>query len=263
MRAWRSLSTVLLAALVVSWTGQAMAVSPSLQAPDPTPSSAPATDPLPAPGFPTPEDAVRAYMSGVANADADRILRATAIEEVSSAFRFDLSAERLNAMLLFDSLAPADYPFYADVNRAMQSARVLRQVQMLAYSLLSSEKIDGTAIVPVDRARAEAFISEVDPSRLGGLTIADIRFPNAKFEHATRYLATSALRAGTYGADELTERMVLFGFEGKLYDVGFTLLRYGEGWKVLEQDSALGGTDSLGTAQPTTAEDFDRLTAGD
>ena len=114
----------------------------------------------------------------------------------------------------------------------------------------------------MDREWAEAFVSQVDPERLAGLEVVDIRFPDAEFEDDPRYLENAAERASIYGADELTERLALISFEDQLYDVGFTLLRYGDDWKVLSQVSPLGGMSALGTARPTTAEDFELRTSG-
>ncbi len=159
--------------------------------------------PAVAAGRATPEDAVRDYLAGVAQADVSKILDASAIDEMSAGFRFDLLADRLKAMNLTGSLAPAEYPMFVDMNRAQQAATVLGQVRSLVYSLLSSEQVDGSIIVPADKARADAFIKQVDPSRLSGLAVADIRFPTPRVEHDPTYLANRAKQAAMYGADEI------------------------------------------------------------
>jgi hypothetical protein len=214
-------------------------------------------------GLATPEDAIRAYLAGVAAADVTRVLDASAVDQMSSGFQFDLQVDRLQAMQLTQSLAPATDPFYVGVNQAVQRSWLLGQVRNLAYSLLSTEAIDGNIIVPADTARAEAFAASVDPSRLSGLTVQDIRFPNAALEHDARYLANAATLAGIYGADEMTERLALVSLDGTSYTIGFTLLHYGDDWRVSSQSSALAGTSALGTAQPTTAQEYDRLTSGE
>lgn len=68
--------------------------------------------------------------------------------------------------------------------------------------------------------------------------------------------------AAYYGADELTERVVLLLFEGDYYYVGFTLLRYGENWKISNASSALGNTNPLGAPQKITEEEFAELIGG-
>jgi hypothetical protein len=208
----------------------------------------------------TPEDAVRDYLAGVAQADVGMIVDASAIDEMSAGFRFDLQTERLKAMSLTGFLAPADYPMFIDMNRAQQSAIVVGQVRSLVYSLLSSEQVDGSIIAPADKARADAFIKQVDPSRLAGLAVADIRFPLPRLEHDPTHLANTAKQAATYGADEITERLALVSFEGKSYGIGFTLLRYGDVWKVSSQVSNLAGTSPLGSALPMSPDEYYRQT---
>ena len=255
MRARRSfMPAILLLAMVVISSGPAWAASPA--------ASPPASDQSDSTVFQAPEDAVRAYLAGVAAASTASILGASAIAEVSAGYRFDLMAERLGVFSFPTDLAPAEYPFFADVDQARQAARILGQVQLLAYSLLSGEAIDDKPVVPVDKAHVEAFERSVDPARLSGLSVVDIRFPDATFAHNAKYLANAAASAAVYGADELTERLALVSFEGNLYEVGFTLVRYGDHWKVLGQTSALANTSGLGTAQPTTLEEFDQQTSG-
>ena len=215
------------------------------------------------PSLATPEDAVREYLAGVAEANAERILGASAIDEAAMGFDFEGNVEALRAFLPFQSLAPSDHPFFVDANRAQQTYRILLAVQMLAYGLLAGLEIDGAAIAPVDREWAGTFVSQLDPSRLADLEVVDVRFPNAEFEADERYLDNAAAQAARYGADELTERLALVSFEDGLYAVGFTLLRYGDDWKVISQVSPLAGTSAMGTATPTTVEDFEAGTSGE
>jgi hypothetical protein len=207
----------------------------------------------------SPEDAVGEYLAGVAGADVERILGATAIDEVSEGYRFDESVDRFQAFMPVTMLAPA-VPFYVDINRARQTDQVLRQVLMLAYGLLSGEEIDGSPIVPVDKAWAQDFAERVDPARLAGIKVLDVRFPDPTYQDDERYQEVVAAQAATYGADELTERLALIYYEGQSYVVGFTLLRYGDEWKVGWQNSAISGMDSLGTAKPMSTDEFESLT---
>lgn len=214
-------------------------------------------------GYATPDEAIAMYLAGVASADAGRILAATAIDEPARRFDFAGSVDRLQAMMLWSSLAPAQYPLYAETNRAKLTDRILSQATNLTYSLLSSAPMDGRTVAPADRVTAQAFIDEVDTARLADLRVVVTRFPDATQEHSTRYLANSARLAAIYGADELTDRVVLLAFENGLYEIGLMVVRYGDGWKVLEQASPIGGFGSSGVAVPTTVEEFDRTTAGD
>jgi hypothetical protein len=263
-RSWSpvGLSMLLAMLLTVTGPGQVLAADPTPQASGEAAGS-PLTEQPGATGFPTPEDAVRHYLSGVARGDASMLLEASAIDEMSAGFHFADSVDRLHAMLLTNGLAPAEYPLFADMDRVVVSSQILNQARMLVYSLLSTERLDGTTIAPADRARAEAFVTQVDPAGLAGLTVVDIRYSNAKFEHDPRNLENAAKLAAIYGADELTERLALVELDSKMYEVGFTLLRYGDDWKISSQFAALAGTPALGTAVPTTLEDYDSATSGE
>jgi hypothetical protein len=113
----------------------------------------------------------------------------------------------------------------------------------------------------VDAAEIEAFAAAVDPSRLGGLSVLDIRQPEPEAATDERYLANLARIAATYGADEMTERLALVELDGETFGVGFTLLRYGDAWLVMDQASILGGTSAFGTAEPMSRADFDDRTS--
>jgi hypothetical protein len=263
MRARRH--TPLILATLLTAVACAIGAPAAAATPQPSSGTAPSSGTTSQPesaAFPTPEAAVREYLAGVAAADAGRILGASAIDEMAAGFRFDLFTDRLRAFTLH-SMAPADHPFYVQVNRAQQTAEILRQAEMLTYSLLSDVEIDGSTIAPADKAWAEGFARQVDPSRLSDLTVVDVRFPDASLENNTRWLDNAALQAAAYGADELTERLVLFDLDGKLYDVGFQLLRYGDTWKVASQNSNLAGTTVLGTARPATLEEYQLETSGE
>lgn len=239
----------LLITLVMALAAGVPASSSAPQAPDQGATSPAAADSTAGMRFTTPEEAIRHYMAGVAAADLTMILESTAIDQMSDGYRFDLATDRLGALVLHGSLAPADHPFYREVNRALRSQAIASQALMLVYSLLWSQQVDDSPIVPADQARADAFIAQVDPSRLRGLAVVDIGFPNPDLEEDELYLRNATRKAAVFGADESTERFVLVSFEGGLFVAGFTLLRYGSDWRVASQDSPLQGTSPLGTAE--------------
>ncbi|MBN1202071.1 MAG: hypothetical protein JXJ20_09465 [Anaerolineae bacterium] len=212
--------------------------------------------------FKTPEEAITFYMQAVVQGDVAKIMQACAIDEMSEKFRFDLYANRLQALTL-QAPAPSDYPFYAEINKAQFSWQVLNQARNLAYGLLSTEQelIDGYT-VPIDTEGAIQFMKEVDPERLAQLQVTKIGVPYPEIASDERNLNNWNKQAQIYGADELTERVVLLLFEGDYYYVGFTLLRYGEDWKISSAASQLGYTNAVGAPQETTEEEFLELVGG-
>ena len=207
----------------------------------------------------TPEDAVRQYLDGVAANDVHKVLQACAIDEVAEHFDFAYQANRLRAIVPANFLLPTDYPFYVEMNRYEQASRIFNQVRGLSYSLLSSKPVDQT-IVGLTEEQTQQYVKDVDPSRLAGLKVVSVKFPSAELAADSRTLSNFAAMAKGYGADELTERLALFEWNGKDYAVGFQLLRYGSDWKVFSQTSNLAGTSASGAAQPMTPGGFDSET---
>jgi hypothetical protein len=216
-------------------------------------------------GFATPEEAVREYLEGVAHADVEQILSASAVDQMQRGYRFDLMVERLNSFQpMVDG--PVHAPFFADIQRADWQSDLLFQVRWLAYSLLTPEPLseqleDLVPLYEVDAAWAAGLMAELDPARLSSLVVVDIRLPEPDLFRSAGNLTGMARRASVYSADELTERVALITFEGDLYAVGFTLLRYRDSWFVSFQSSPLSGLPSHGVARRMTIDEFERLTS--
>ncbi len=209
--------------------------------------------------FFSPEAAIRHYFIGITNNDFDSLMQASAIQEMSQGFNLDVSAERLGDMIFPNtSLAPSSYPFYVEVNKAQLSAELMTRVKTFSFSLLSGLPVTASPI-PLDAEASGNFIEAVNPERLSSIVIQKISHPAEALLSNERYLETIKANASIYSADELTERVVLFSFEDKTYYLGFTLLRFGTGWKISAQISPLANTDSLGTAQELSPEDFEAL----
>jgi hypothetical protein len=212
--------------------------------------------------FSTPEEAITYYLGGVAENDISKILQACAINEMGEKFKFDLQAANIGGAILPLQYAPSNYPLYSEMNKVQASSETLRNLKFFYYSLLSSEKMNGSPIYQADAERVNRFIRDVDPRRLSSLEIKKIGPPNKTIMNDANYVEGAARRARAYGADELTERVVLFSFEQNYYYIGFTLLRYGDNWKIGSPTSPLGNTDALGTANKTTVEGFESLLNG-
>ena len=211
--------------------------------------------------FKTPEDAVTAYLAGVAQGDFNKILEACAINEMSENFKFDLYIDRVRAFTL-QAQAPANYPFFVEVNKAQLTSQISSQVKILTYSLLSTENVGDGNVIRMDIDGANMFIKAVDPSRLAALEVKKIDLPNKAIMSGVRYQENAAKQASVYGADEATERAALFSFEQNYYYVGFSLLRYGDNWKINSQTSPMAKTSVLGNAEKTTPDAFDSMISG-
>jgi len=210
--------------------------------------------------FKTPEDAITYYFQGVAAGDASKILQACAIDEISTNFKLDVTIARIQAFEPLQMMGPTNYPLYMQANKAQITAQILNQVKMFVYSLLSTE--DVSSLLPIlrpDADRVAKFIKDVDPARLATIEVKKTGMPNKAVMTTTRYQQNATKQALAYGADELTERVVLFSFDGNLYMAGFMLLRYGENWKISSAGSVAANTSSTGVPVKITEAEFDKL----
>jgi hypothetical protein len=133
-------------------------------------------------------------------------------------------------------------------------------VKIFAYSLLSTQDIDYSQMTMMDVDTAVSFMKEVDPSRLANLEVQEIHLSNARIMNEARYQEIALKIASVYGADDSTERLALFTFEQNDYMLGFTLLQYGETWKISSLSSPIANTSELGGAGKTTKEEFESMT---
>jgi hypothetical protein len=211
--------------------------------------------------FKTPEEAITVYLEGVAQGDFAKILQACAIDEMSENFKFDLYIERLRAFVP-QAPSPANDPFYVELNKAQFSAQIANQVKNFAYGLLSTEEVSEGKTIIMDVDRAITFMKDVDPNRLISLKVKQVGIPNKTRMNSARYLEIAAKIALVYGADESTERVTLFSFEQNYYYIGFSLLRYGENWKISSQASPMGNTSVLGVPTKTTEAQFETIING-
>lgn len=216
--------------------------------------------------FKTPEEAITWYFEGITQADARKVLQACAIDEKAAGFRFDLYIEHVGYFLP-STLSPANDPLYVEVNKMQLAADSLNRAKGLLYGLLSDEEVAKEfgehRSIKMNPEMATAFMNDVDPRRLAQLQVHRIDLPRRKLMQRDSYQKRAARLASIYGADERTERVVLFSFEQNYYYVGFTLLRYGENWKIEYQVSQMAGTSESGVPQKTTVEDYERLLSGD
>jgi hypothetical protein len=207
----------------------------------------------------TPEDAIAAYVAGVAARDFDGILATTALDEMSANFDFVTYVDRIQALTPF-APAPSSDPLFIAINKADLTAGIARQVKFLAYGLLTKSDILKSQTTTMDEAGAQQFVTDVNLTPLSDIKLDKVGVPNPTRMKTDLYKKNAALFAKVYGANEFTERVALISFAGNDYLLGFSLLRYGVIWKISSQSSPMAGTDTLGVPAPTTPDAFDALT---
>lgn len=213
--------------------------------------------------FATPEEAVTFYLQAVTEADVSRIMQTFAIDEMSENFSFDLYVERLQ-ILTPQSPAPSDYEFFVEINRAQFTSQLLFQTKNFVYGLLATDKsVTEGQVMLLEPEGFALFALEVNPERLAGLEVVSIDVPFPDMLASDMAQRNSAEQARMYGADELVDRVALLQFEGDYYFSGFSLLRYGEEWKISVLTSPISGASAMGSPMSTTPEDYQDMIASD
>jgi hypothetical protein len=208
--------------------------------------------------FPTAENAVYAYIYGVSQLDFDAVIAVTAVDEMAEGLDFLGFVGWLGAMTS-QLPAPSNHPFLVEVNRAVFKAGIAKQLQMLVYGLMTTSEIVDNKVVVIDEAGVAAFEAQIDASRLSGIELIKVGIPNPTLLNSESNLFNMARNAKSLGADEATERIALITFEGDHYMLGFSLLRYGDNWKIRFQVSGLGGGNPMGAPTKVTPQEFDAL----
>ncbi|CUX64875.1 hypothetical protein CFBP6626_24030 (plasmid) [Agrobacterium tumefaciens] len=206
----------------------------------------------------TPEGTVAAYIEGVAQQDFDAVLATTSVEKASQGYDLVAAVSRLRA-LTSRMPAPSSSPFLVAINKADFTAQIASQLKFLTYGLMTkSELIEGKT-VQMEGEGATDFVSVVRADRLESLELVKVDIPKPSLLNGERNQVNAVKMAATYGADMLTERVALVSFEGLNFAIGFTLLRYGEEWFVLYQNSNIAGLSPLGVPQPVTPDEYEKL----
>ncbi len=182
--------------------------------------------------FKSPEAAVEHFMTAISDNDFETALEACAFNEAARNYDAAYNAERIR-MLTLNMAAPSEYAFYQSLNQVFFLNQIASQVKYLTYSLSDSEKaVEMTQtgqnqLLYDPEGDAADFVEGVDPAALKGLKIEriDLPYPDLYDSEANRKNMNST--AKVYGADEVTDRVVLFELNGIKYFEGFALLRYG------------------------------------
>lgn len=209
----------------------------------------------PAFAYTTPEEAIAAYIEGVADRDFDAVIAASAVNNQSMKYDFVHQIGRIQTFTR-NALMPVTDPMFVEMNKVGLSARIAGQVQLLVYGLMTTKDL-GQPIKMDERAAAD-FVSIVRADRLSGLELVRVGIPSPETLNNERYQLRANQAAKDDGADTSTKRLALLSFEGLNFVVGFHLLKYGDEWSVSGQFSLFGGL-GFGQTKRVTPEEFENM----
>jgi hypothetical protein len=206
--------------------------------------------------FATPEEAIEHFVASIAKNDLTGALQAFAINEYAEKFDFTAQSKRLRAIDLYQGLAPAEYPMYAQLNHLSLLSRYALYIKFFGYGFYSTEPLDDGLVGPIEDEGIAAFTASVNPKQLTKLMITRM-FRFTVLSEKLRQLWQEQVAIS--GAEESTEFVVLYKLDGNYFVGGLHLLRYGQAWKIDSLGSILASTPALGVVTKTTLTGFDEL----
>ena len=209
-----------------------------------------------APAFSTPEDAVRHFCEALAANDFEMAMEACAVREQAVGFDFPGYVDRLKVHMPLLNPAPSTSGLYQDLNTATVLGNFANQMKMLIYSFFVSDGMDGKPVTPADRAYAEVFEKAVDAEKLANLKLLRVDPPMKSILESGKNIENFTKMAKLHGAEEMTERIVLYELDGQTFLGGFVCYRYASGWKIFRLGSSLAGLSATGAAEAVTIQDY-------
>jgi hypothetical protein len=210
--------------------------------------------------FSTPEEAIEHFVAAVAGNDFKEAMAACAVNEAADNFDAAAYIARLKVITYYMG-APSDYEFYRTLNRAYVLNQITNQLKYFTYSFFDSEAAKAIcggqnyALQDFEKDAAQ-FVADVDPAVLADLRILRMDLPYPETYNSENNEGNLLNFTATYGADEATDRIVLYELDGETYLGGFTLLRYGNSWKIISLSSAIGGISAYGAVSQITEEAY-------
>ena len=183
-------------------------------------------------------------------------MSACAIHEQAEGYDFSGFVDRMKMHTPILNLAPSTNDLYRELNSASVQGNFANQMKMLIYSFFITDGLDGRPLMPADRSYAEAFETAVDAQKLANLNLIRIDPPMKTVLEITRNIENFTKMAKLYGAQEMTERIVLYELDCHTFVGGFGIYRYAHGWKICRFYSSLAGTTATGAVQPATLQEY-------
>ncbi len=208
-----------------------------------------------APVFPLPEDAIRHFVSALTENDLQKALQACAVKEYAQGYDFVGTVDRYKTFIPIQQMAPSEYELFAQMNEYISAYFIVSQMKMMIYSFFVPEvREEKPMYIGKNFHDVEGFAQAVDPSKLNQLKLLRIDPPTPYIWKDEKNAALFQKQAELNGAQELTERIALYELDGMTYLGGFSLFRYGDGWKIQRLHSILAGTSTTGAVEEIAPE---------
>ena len=196
------------------------------------------------PGSASPQDAVSAYMNGLAAGDLDAMVSSFAVETFVDHFDFRAYLERLGvySATVTPVLVPAETPFTRALGVEQRHGDVIGQIRFQFLALADPELEPTEMINLTTRPRWRTSTAASSPRSPRWTSPRSGRSRSCRWRMSTRTAAEDyeseqnqanleALR-GVFGADEITDLVVRFTVSEQEFLAFFSVVRYGDAWWV-------------------------------
>jgi hypothetical protein len=205
--------------------------------------------------FETPEECINYFAGRLAVNDLDGCLAACAINE-TDLFDFVKFTRYLGAIVP-SSPIPGTTPMFRQMNKIVKMSQITQQVRVMIYNMFSDLRVVDRSVVNPSDDELSAFIRDTDSRRLSVLKVEKIRLPvSAEILNSERARSNAVKQAVVYGADDSTERVVLYKLGDRWYQGGIRLLKFGKYWRI-ESLSSSYASISLGEMKRISPDEFD------
>jgi hypothetical protein len=204
----------------------------------------------------TPEATIHRYVKSLATSDLGCASQEFAAREHATRFDFKATVTWVRVLSPAILKAPSEYPMFVEMNELRALADMADASKLFIYGVLTDSAPMGSQPVESD-AEIQAFIEAVNPARLALLRVVRIDQPSQSTINSPSARLHFTEMAAREGADEITERIALYEFSGRLYWSGFLLCRHGERWKIYEFRSSYGGPLGGEVVRRTTSAEYE------
>jgi hypothetical protein len=203
--------------------------------------------------FDTPEAAIEHYAKSIAAADLDAAMQPLAVDDIAARYDFPAVARWLPLMQPATLYAPTNHDVYVRLNKLRLAGEMSNATKMILYSLLGIP-VEGAPEKRATDAEIAALVAALDPARLKALKVVRIDQPGKAVVNTPEMIEMHKRHASFHGADDQTERIVLYQLGDQHYWSGFQLLRYGKRWVISQLFSAFVAGSGPGVGKTTPAE---------
>lgn len=195
------------------------------------------------PGSASPQDAVSAYMTGLAAGDLDAMVSAFAVETFVDHFDLRAYLERVGvySATVTPVLVPAETPFTRALGVEHRHGDVIGQIRF-QFLALADPELEPTEVVTLDDTTLEDFYTnlvaaaaEVELTEVGSFTfvpMADVDPAAAEAHQSEQNQANLESLREVFGADEIADLVVRFTVGEQEFLAFFSVVRYGDAWWV-------------------------------